>query len=65
MAGMLFRAMRVVFRGVASALGNPATRGLVALTGTNVLAAATFYWFVEGWPFLDAMFFSVATISTV
>jgi voltage-gated potassium channel Kch len=65
MVGMLFRVMRVVFRGLASALGNPATSGLVALTGTIVLAAATFYWFVEGWSFLDAMFFSVATISTV
>jgi voltage-gated potassium channel len=65
MIGRHFKAIRVVVRGIGSALGSPATRGLIVLTAAIILTAAVFYWIVEGWPFLDAMFFAVATISTV
>lgn len=65
MIGTQIKAMRVVVRGVGSAFKNPATSGLLVLTATIILTAAVFYWLVEGWSFLDAMFFSVATISTV
>ncbi len=37
----------------------------MALTAAIIVMAATFYGIVEGWTFIDAMFFSVATISTV
>jgi voltage-gated potassium channel len=65
MVRRLFTAMRVFLQGLAAALGNPATSGLVALTAAIIAMASTFYWIVEDWAFLDAMFFSVATISTV
>jgi voltage-gated potassium channel Kch len=55
----------VFFGGLASAFADPRTRGLVVLTAAVVLIASVFYSLVEGWSFLDAMFFSVATISTV
>jgi voltage-gated potassium channel Kch len=38
---------------------------LIGLTGIFVLVAAVFFMLAEGWSFLDALFFSVATISTV
>lgn len=58
-------ALRVLFGGVASAFRDPATRGLIGFTAAIVLSASVFYVVVEGWGFLDALFFSTVTISTV
>jgi len=63
--GQMTRALAAFFAGVASAFADPRTMGLFVLTLTVVLCAAVFYTLVEGWSFLDAVFFSVATISTV
>lgn len=57
--------LRVIFNGLAGALRDPATRGLIGLTAAIILIAAIFYVFVEGWGFLDALFFATVTISTV
>ena len=43
-------------------------RGLQMLTVavlTLMCVGSVFYWQVEGWPFIDAMYFSVATLATV
>lgn len=58
-------AIRVVAGGVANAVRDPATRGLMGLTAAIIVAASVFYALVEGWGFLDALFFSTVTISTV
>lgn len=65
MIGRVGEAMAYAIRGVAAAVGDPATKGLVGLTGAIILLASGVYMVVEGWSPLDALFFSVATISTV
>jgi voltage-gated potassium channel Kch len=52
-------------RGIFAAVGDPTTKGLIGLTGAIILLASGFYMIFEGWNLLDALFFSVATISTV
>lgn len=65
MIGRLGEAMAYAIRGVAAAVGDPANKGLVGLTGAIILLASGVYMVVEGLSLLDALFVSVATISTV
>ncbi len=60
-----FGPLALIVGGVAAALGNPRVRLLLALTGSAILIATVFYRWIEGWGWLDALFFSVVTISTV
>jgi hypothetical protein len=57
--------IKLVYLGVWDALTDQKVRGLLAFTLSLILLAATVFWLLEGWTFLDAMFFAVATISTV
>jgi voltage-gated potassium channel Kch len=57
--------LRLIVGGVAAALQNQRVRLLMQLTGSVILIATIFYRWVEGWGWLDALFFSVVTISTV
>jgi hypothetical protein len=59
------RVVRLVVLGMRDAFADDKVRGLLGFTLTLILLAATVFWLVEGWPFLDALFFAVATISTV
>lgn len=59
------KAIWVVMRGVNSAMRDPASLGLIVMTTTIVVFGAVVLMIVEKWRFLDAMFFAVATISTV
>ena len=43
----------------------PGFRTTVLLVAATLLSGTLFYSSVEGWPWLDALYFSVATISTV
>jgi voltage-gated potassium channel len=54
-----------LFSGLGKALREPEVQGVLTLALTLVAIAAVFYWLVEGWPFLDALYFSVVTIATV
>lgn len=54
-----------LFRGLRHASRDPKVRGLMVFTFTLIGFAAFFYWLVEGWSFLDAVYFSVVTIATV
>ncbi|WP_233422044.1 potassium channel family protein [Ruegeria profundi] len=40
-------------------------KGILAFTVGMILWASVFYHFVEGWSWLDSIYFSVVTISTV
>lgn len=59
--GNVFR----VYRGLFIAAREPEVRSLVRLALALILVATFFYWLVEGWSPLDAMYFSVVTIATV
>lgn len=52
-------------RGIVAAFRDESVRGLLALTFGLISLASLFYWYVEGWSFLDSVYFSVITIATV
>jgi voltage-gated potassium channel len=54
-----------LLRTLARALLDPATRGLVVLAGLTLLFGTVFYARVEGWRLLDALYFSVVTLTTI
>jgi len=60
-----FGALWLAVTGPGSALAEPKVRRLLGLTAAIVAVAAVFYRVVEGWTWLDAVFFAVVTISTV
>ena len=51
--------------GLRAAFGSSQVRALLAVTGTLIGLASVFYWWVEGWHPVDAVYFSVMTIATV
>ena len=56
---------RRVRRAALVALRQPETRGLIYATGLIVALGTTFYRFVEGWRWVDALYFTVVTLTTV
>lgn len=56
---------RQLFNGLRVAFSDPRVLGLLGFTFVMILTASLFYRTVEGWPMLDAVYFSVITISTV
>jgi len=44
---------------------SPAFRGTLLLTGLTLVSGTVFYATVEGWSWVDAAYFSIATLSTV
>jgi voltage-gated potassium channel Kch len=54
-----------LLRGIKVAFRDTGVRWLLAFTFTLIAAAALFYSLVEGWPYLDAIYFSVMTLATV
>lgn len=59
------RMIAELWRGVRAAFSDGNVLSLMAFTCTIVLCAAIFYSWAEDWSFLDAVYFSVITISTV
>ena len=57
--------VRDLWLGVLSALSTPSVVRLLALAFTLVAVASLFYRVVEGWTWIDAVYFSVMTIATV
>lgn len=53
------------FRGFRDAITDPGVRVLIILTATIVCAGALFYSMVEGWGFIDSLYFAMVTIATV
>ncbi len=50
---------------IPAAFGNPNVRALMILAGGIVTFSALIYMWLEGWGFLDAVYFCVVTMSTV
>ena len=57
--------VRDLWLGVHSALTTPSVLRMLALAFTLVAVASVFYRIVEGWTWIDAVYFSVMTIATV
>ena len=60
-----FSNIRHLFASMSFALRDPEVQGVLTLALTLIGIASLFYWVVEGWSFLDAVYFSVVTIATV
>jgi len=56
---------RAVFGGLASAAGDAQVRLLTALTSTVIFGAAAVYRALEGWGWIDAIYFATVTMATV
>ncbi len=54
-----------ITRGIGVALKDGRVKGILAFTVGMILWASVFYHFIEGWSWLDSIYFSVVTISTV
>jgi len=54
-----------ITRGIGVAFKDGRVKGILAFTVGMILWASVFYHFVEGWSWLDSVYFSVVTISTV
>lgn len=59
------RPMHDLFKGLRFASRDIRVQGLVGLAFTLIALAALFYSVVEGWGYVDALYFSVMTIATV
>ena len=60
----------LAFRGLARAMAavwrDPETKALPFVAGALVLTGTIFYWrFEDGWSLIDALYFSVVTLTTV
>lgn len=61
----LGRGVQDMLAGIRLAFSTRQVRYLVAMTGFLIVIASIFYHLVEGWGWIDALYFSVITISTV
>jgi voltage-gated potassium channel len=52
-------------RALASAAWDPASRGVVVLAMVTLLMGTLFYRWSEGWGYVDALYFSVVTLTTI
>lgn len=59
------RKISVFWRGLKAAFGDETVRTILSMTIAIILLAALVYMFIEGWGFIDALYFTVMTISTV
>lgn len=57
--------LRQISQGVQTALKDGRVKALLTITSGMVLWASVFYHFVEGWSWIDSIYFSVVSISTV
>jgi len=55
----------VFWRGLKAAFGDETVRTILSMTIAIILLAALIYMAIEGWGFIDALYFTVMTISTV
>ena len=59
------RRLRAFLRGLRTAFGDETVKAILSLTIAIILFAAFSYMYIEGWDFIDALYFAVMTISTV
>ena len=56
---------RQITRSVGAALSDGRVRSILGFTLALILWASVFYHFIEGWSWLDSIYFSVIAVSTV
>jgi hypothetical protein len=61
----LMQLIRTIFLGLRDVWSDTRVRGLMFFTLSMIGLASVTFWLLEGWTLLDAVFFSVVTISTV
>jgi voltage-gated potassium channel len=61
----LFLAFRELVRAIAAVWRDPETKALPVVAGALVLTGTIFYWRFEDWTIIEALYFSVATLTTV
>jgi hypothetical protein len=59
------RMIGTIFFGMRDVWLDPKVHGLLIFAFSMIALATVTFWLVEGWPLLDAAFFSVVTISTI
>ena len=64
MVGLFLQAYRLV-RAVVLLVKEPNGRALALLVVLQLVGGTVFYTSTEGWPWLDALYFSVTTLATV
>ena len=57
--------LRIYWQGMVQTFRNPQVRKLLVLIFVTIGAATVFYHFQEHWGWIDALYFSVITLSTV
>lgn len=62
---MMLKVPRSVGSLVASGFRSPVTQGVTGLAVLLIVIGSVFYWRVEGWSYIDALYFSVVTLTTV
>ena len=61
----LLRALRALTRAVVAVGRDPETKALPFVAGALILTGTIFYWHFEDWTIIEALYFSVVTLTTV
>jgi voltage-gated potassium channel Kch len=61
----LVLAFRGLWRAVAAVWRDPETKALPVVAGALVLTGTIFYWRTEDWTIIQALYFSVVTLTTI
>ena len=61
----LLLAARELGKALAAVWRNPETKALPLVAGALVLTGTLFYWRTEDWTFIQALYFSVVTLTTI
>jgi voltage-gated potassium channel len=61
----LFLAARELARAIGAVWRDPETKALPVVAGALVLTGTIFYWRAEDWTIIQALYFSVVTLTTV
>lgn len=57
--------LRELARAIAAVWRDPETRALPLVAGGLVLVGTIFYWYFEDWTVVEALYFSVVTLTTI
>lgn len=57
--------LRELAQAIAAVWRDPETRALPIVAGALVLVGTIFYWYFEDWTVVEALYFSVVTLTTI
>lgn len=61
----IFKSYLLLGRAIRLAASEPQVRGLLRLTITLIVGFSVLFMYIEGWSFLDSVYFSTVTMATV